>query len=138
MPHLAPHGFILRVNREPISALDEETVRRDRAFWKRQTNMLIGNWLGEDTSVTNITQFVEKVYLRKDLAGFTGDPEYVQQSREWRHLQEHTDVCMMYSSWRGAIGEVYLWRGNHGRSSEERERMMKEADLAFRQALALD
>lgn len=136
-PRCAPHGFILKLNCDPLSKMSDEIVQRDRAFWKRHTTQLIGDWLTENTSLTNVMQFFERIYLRKNLSGFTGDREYVQHSRMWEHLAEHVHPCMILSASRAASGEIYLWRIWNTRSTEEQERMAREADLAFRQALAL-
>jgi hypothetical protein len=39
---------------------------------------LIGDWLNNDTPVGEVANFAEKVYAKKDLSGFTGDPQFVQ------------------------------------------------------------
>jgi thioredoxin-like negative regulator of GroEL len=43
-PHLTPHGFILKLNAEPLTALPPELVRKDREFWDWQTRRLCANW----------------------------------------------------------------------------------------------
>ena len=61
---------------------------------------MIGNWLTEDTSVKTVADFAEKIYARKDLSGFTGDPAFI-----------HDDYApKMFSKWRSAIGGLYCWR----------------------------
>ena len=41
------------------------------------------------------------------------------------------------SKLRSAIGGIYAWRGSNAGSPVEKERMLAEADFAFRQAIAL-
>lgn len=43
-PHLTPHGFILKLNAEPLAELSLELVRKDREFWDWQTHRLCINW----------------------------------------------------------------------------------------------
>jgi tetratricopeptide (TPR) repeat protein len=42
----------------------------------------------------------------------------------------------MYSRLRGSIGGVYNWRIANSKSPEEQQRMIQEADFAFRQSFA--
>jgi hypothetical protein len=65
--------------------------------------------------------------VRRDLSGFKGDPRFVQN----QHPQK------LYSKLRSSIGGVYSWRAANAKSPVEKERMLKEADYAFRQAFAL-
>ena len=39
-PYLEPHGLIMRLNRQPLDNLSEETVSRDRDFWQRYIGLL--------------------------------------------------------------------------------------------------
>jgi len=126
-PHLTPNGLIMRVNREPLSELPEETVRKDQDYWSRYLRPMLGGWLKADTSVAEIAAFLEKVYLQHDLRGFKGDPEFIQD--EWAQKG--------FSKLRSAIGGVYNWRLNNAKTAEEKGRMAKAADFAFRQAFAL-
>ncbi|HXS69122.1 MAG TPA: M56 family metallopeptidase [Candidatus Polarisedimenticolia bacterium] len=139
-PHLEPHGFIMKINREPLAeGLPDDVVQKDHDFWQKQANQMIGNWLTEDTSVKTVADFAEKIYARKDLSGFTGDPAFI-----------HDDYApKMFSKWRSAIGGLYCWRTGVSpnndqtpsqylpKSDAERQRMTSEADFAFKQAVAL-
>ena len=71
--------------------------------------------------------FVDKVYLNDNLSGFGGDSRYVQNEIPQRS----------FSKLRSSIGGLYAWRAQNSQSSEEKQRMLKEADFAFRQAFAL-
>ena len=44
---------------------------------------------------------------------------------------------MAFSKLRSAAGGIYAWRAENSKKPEERERMLKEADYAFRQAFAM-
>ncbi|HMC29104.1 MAG TPA: M56 family metallopeptidase [Verrucomicrobiae bacterium] len=126
-PYLEPHGLIMKINRQPLDALPEETLERDHKFWQSRVHGMLGNWLTEDTSVEAIADFAETVYARKDLSGFKGDPRFVQNDNPQR----------MLSKWRSSIAGVYTWRILNLKSPESKSRMTKEADFAFRQAFAL-
>ena len=126
-PHLSPHGLILKLNREPLPDLGEPVIREDHEYWRRYAGQLIGEWLTDDTSVKEVCDFAERVYLRKDLVGFSGD----------RALVRNDAAQKAFSKLRSSIGGVYAWRYDHAGSAGEKARMAREADYAFRQALAL-
>lgn len=133
--HLEPHGLIMKINREPQTALSEDVVQRDHDYWQNLANGMIGNWLTGATSVQAVTEFAEKVYLQKDLSGFTGDAGFVSNDCAQK----------MFSKWRSSIAGVYAWRVKNqsvvgatpAQAAFDRERMIKEADFAFKQAFAL-
>lgn len=126
-PHLSPHGLILKINREPLTELSAETLRRDREYWRGLLAKMLGEWLAEDTPVRTLTDFVEKVYVRNNLHGFQGDPRFIRN----QHPQK------LFSKLRSSIAGVYAWRIHNAKGPEEKERMIREADFAFRQAFAL-
>jgi hypothetical protein len=126
-PHLSPHGLILKINRQPLSELSNAVVEGDREYWKRYIDPMIGDWLSYDTSVSEIVAFVEKVHVNHDLTGFKGDLRYIQNDMPQRN----------FSKLRSSIGGVYTWRAQHSENPADKERMLKEADFAFRQASAL-
>jgi tetratricopeptide (TPR) repeat protein len=126
-PHLTPYGIIMKINRQPLPELSEEIVKRDHQFWANFSERLIGNWITYDTSVTEIGAFVEKVYLRHDFSGFKGDRKFVRDDQAQK----------AFSKLRSSIGGVYSWRiGASPPGSPQHQRMIKEADFAFRQAFA--
>jgi hypothetical protein len=126
-PHLLPHGLILRINRQPLSELPDEILRRDREYWTHYLEPIVGNWLNVETTLPDIVAFVDKVYLQQDLSGFHGDPRYLQ----------HEDPQRSFSKLRSSIGGLYAWRAQNTQCPDEKECMLKEADFAFRQALVL-
>ena len=126
-PHLTPNGLILKINRQPWPALPEEIVRQDHQYWSDYLAPMLGDWLKDETSVSQLAAMVEKLYLQHDLAGFSGDPQFIQDT--WAQKA--------FSKLRSSIGGVYRWRADHAKTDEERQRMTGAADFAFRQALAL-
>ena len=79
------------------------------------------------TPVANVLEFIEKVHVNHDLGGFKGDPRFVQNDA----AQE------AFSKLRASIAGIYAWRARATGSPAEKERMLAEADFAFRQAIAL-
>jgi hypothetical protein len=126
-PYLEPHGLIMKINRQPLSELSDDIVSRDHDYWTKYLTPMIGGWLNDDTPVSDVAAFVEKVYLRHDLSGFTGDPRFV-----------HNDFsCKTFSKLRSSIAGVYMWRLDQAAGEAEKDRMARAADFAYRQAWAL-
>lgn len=137
-PHLFPHGLLMEIKHEPMPALTEEVVVKDRDYWSRQLAPLIGNWLNPDTSVSEICEFVERVHLRGDFHGFHGDPQFVKSAKaEPSQVGCHLKASWIYGAARGSIARVYGWRAEQSQATEERSRMIAAADFAFRQTFAL-
>ena len=126
-PYLEPHGLIMKINRQPLSELSDDIVSRDHDYWTKYLTPMIGGWLNDDTPVSDVAAFAEKVYLRRDLSGFTGDPRFVQNDF----------ACKSFSKLRSSIAGIYMWRLDQAVGDEEKERMARAADFAFRQAWAL-
>ncbi|MBI3414504.1 MAG: DUF2723 domain-containing protein [Verrucomicrobia bacterium] len=132
-PHLTPSGIIMKINRQPLASLSEEVLKKDHDFWSQYSGRFIGNWVTYDTPVSNICAFAEKTFLRRDLEGFKGDPRFVRDD----------DAQKAFSKLRSSIAGVYSWRlgpecpaAFRPKTSEEQQRVLKEADFAYRQALA--
>lgn len=123
-PHLSPNGPILKLNRKPPTELSPDLVEKDRKYWSQQQSKLIGSWLTPKTSVNEICQFVDKVFVAQNFDGFSGDREFIRDERAQKN----------FSKLRSAIGGLYSWRSNKATSPEEKTRMNEEADFAFRQA----
>jgi thioredoxin-like negative regulator of GroEL len=125
-PHLTPYGIIMKINRQPLPELTEDIVRKDHEFWTKYSERLIGNWITYDTTVKDIANFVEKTYLRRDFTGFKGDRKFIRDDQAQK----------AFSKLRSSIGGVYNWRITAAKPGAEQQRMIKEADFAFRQAFA--
>ncbi|HEX5399903.1 MAG TPA: hypothetical protein VFY06_12740, partial [Verrucomicrobiae bacterium] len=76
-PYEEPHGVIMKINRQPFAQLPDEIVQRDEDYWSKLIAPMIGDWLNKDTSLDDVTAFVKKVYVKKDLSGFTGDKDFL-------------------------------------------------------------
>ena len=126
-PHLTPFGIIMKVNRKPIPEITEEMVRADHEFWSQYSGRMIGNWITYDTPVKEICDFVHKTYLRHDFSGFKGDRKFVRDDQAQK----------AFSKLRSSIAaSVYAWRINNSKTPAEQQRMIREADFAYRQAFA--
>jgi hypothetical protein len=126
-PCLSPHGLIFELNHKPLTEVRVETVQQDQDYWKRLLAGALGDWLTDKTSVKEVCDFADKVYLRKDLAGFKGDAAFAENDMSRK--------C--FSKLRSAIGGLYAWRTGQAKDEDEKVRMRQAADLAYRQSLAL-
>jgi tetratricopeptide (TPR) repeat protein len=120
-----------------VPELTEETFQRDRHFWQQYSERLIGHWITEETTVEEICQFVERVYVRRDYTGFTGDRKFIRDDQAQKS----------FSKLRGAIAGTYLWRLGmlNGvptpqdylpKSDEARQRLIRETEFAWKQSFA--
>jgi hypothetical protein len=126
-PNLEPYGLIMKINRQPLTGLPDKAVRNDRDYWAKYLTPMIGGWLTNDTTVEEIAAFAEKIHVKKDMSGFSGDPDFIQNEYS----------CEMFSKLRSSIADLYAWRALHSTDAGEKERMNNAADFAFRQAFAL-
>jgi hypothetical protein len=136
-PYLEPHGLIMKINREPLAELSDEIIQKDQAYWQGRVNEWLGNWLTEETPVKTVAEFAEKIYVRKDLSGFTGDPGFIRDNY----------APKMFSKWRDAIGGVYASRLGAGpvelpseyepKIESAKQALVRAADYAFKQAFAI-
>jgi thioredoxin-like negative regulator of GroEL len=135
-PYLTPFGIIMKINRNPLPTLTEDILDRDHQFWKQFSTRLTGDILDYDTPLKTTTDWIEKTYLRFDFNGFKGDRKFVHDD----------DAQKSFSKLRSSIGGIYAWRLNpdprtcppeyRPKNDAEYQRILKEADFAFRQAFA--
>jgi tetratricopeptide (TPR) repeat protein len=128
-PYLEPFGVIMHINRHPIDELSQDVIDKDHAFWSEYSRRTIGNWITYDTTVKEICDWADDVYLRHDLSHFTGDPRFVRDD----------DAQKAFSKLRSSIASsIYQWRSEpqNSRSATERPRVTKEAEFALKQAFA--
>jgi tetratricopeptide (TPR) repeat protein len=125
----------MKINRHPLPEITEDIVRRDHEFWSQYADRLTGNWVTYDTPVKEIVDWIEKVYLRHDFTGLTGDRRFIRDDQAQK----------AFSKLRSSIGGIYAWRLGMSsgtptpreylpKTEAERQRMIREADFAFRQA----
>ena len=127
LPFLTPHGLIMKLNHDPIATIDAAAVTRDQDYWNSLLHALIGREVNEATSLAELADFTERTYLRKDLSQFAGNP----------HFATNSVAQVTFAKARISIAGVYAWRAENSTNPNEKERMTRAADLAFRQALAL-
>ena len=125
-PYLSPFGIIMKINRQALPELTQEMIDKDHQFWSLYSQRLVGNWITYDTPVTNICAMAEKLYLRHDFRGFTGDRKFIRDDNGQK----------AFSKLRSSIGGIYAWRVGNAKAPPEQQRMIKEAEFAFKQAFA--
>jgi tetratricopeptide (TPR) repeat protein len=132
-PHLTPFGIIMKINRQPLVDLSDDILDRDHQFWKEYSKRLTGDFIDYDTPIKQITDWIEKTYLRRDFNGFTGDRKFIRDN----------DAQKAFSKLRSSIGGVYAWRLAPGcpqpyrpKNDAQFQRLLREADFTFRQAFA--
>ena len=126
-PNLEPHGLVMKLNREPVARLSEEVIQRDSDYWAGWSKQTIGDWLHDDTSLTNMAAFANKVFKQGDFDGFQGDRAFIENNYTTR----------LFSHARCQIARLYDWRMQNETNVMEQQRMAKAADLAYRQAWAM-
>ena len=131
-PHLTPFGVIMKINRKPLPDLTEDILKRDHDFWKQYSKRLCGDFIDYDTPLKQITDWIERTYLRHDFNGYTGDPKFVRDD----------DAQKAFSKLRSSIGGIYSWRlvqaglDYRPKTPADVQRVFKEADFTFKQAFA--
>jgi len=126
-PHLTPFGVIMKINREEVPEITQAIIDKDHAFWSEFSQRTIGNWINYDTSIPQICQWAEDVYLRHNFANFTGDRKFVRDD----------DAQKAFSKMRSSIGaSIYKWRMENSRNPAEIARVTKETEFALKQAFA--
>src|SRR5208283_5669418 len=99
-PYETPFGVIMKINRQVVPAYSPDVFQKDHAFWSQYSTRLIGNWITYDTTVKQIADFAEKVYLHRDTSGFKGDQKFIRDD----HAQQ------AFSKLRSSIAGLYAWR----------------------------
>ena len=74
-------------------------------YWFRCLQPMIGGWLHDDTALSEVAGFANRVYLKHDLGGFTGDREFIEDA-------EAQKSCAKLRSPDFKAG-VYAWRADH-------------------------
>jgi hypothetical protein len=126
-PYLTPHGLILKLNHIAPDTLDQNMVDSDRAFWNELVAKLVGLKINDDTSLQQIADAEEPIFLKGNLSGYKGNSQY-----PGNQVAQNT-----FARLRIANAGVYVWRSQNSGGQTERLRMAREADLAFRQGFAL-
>lgn len=127
-PYLVPHGLILKMDHSPVVAMDASIVNQDHEYWQRMVRRLTGLGPDDCQTVSQISEFAQAVYGRKDLSRYHGDPRYATNEI----------AQQFFAHMRMAIAGVYAWRATNSAAGAESPLMASEADFAFRQAWALN
>jgi tetratricopeptide (TPR) repeat protein len=132
-PYETPSGVIMKINRNPLPELSDDIFKKDHEFWSKYSDRLIGNWITYDTTVQQIADFAEKVYLQNNFSGFTGDRKFMRDD----------DAQKSFSKLRSSIAGVYAWRLGQQCPPEYRQKteasqqaLIRETDFAFKQSFA--
>ena len=132
-PYETPFGIIMKINRQPLPELSDDVFKKDHEFWSQYSQRFIGNWITYDTSIQQIADFVEQVYLHGNFSGFTGDRRFVRDD----------DGQKAFSKLRSSQAGVYAWRlGSQcppeyrQKTAAAQEALLRETDFAFKQAFA--
>ena len=126
-PHLSPHGLIFQLHSKPLTKVSPEVIREDQAYWKKFTAELIGDWITDKTSIKELCDFVDKVYLNKNLEGFKGSAGFAKNE----------DAQKSFSKLRSSLAGLFVWWADHAPESDEKAEAQAAAELALRQAYAL-
>ena len=132
-PYETPFGIIMKINRHPLPELPDEVFKKDHQFWSEYSRRFIGDWLTYDTTVQQIADFAEKVYLHNNFSGFTGDRKFIRDD----------DGQKAFSKLRSSQGGMYAWRLSPQCPPEYRQKteagqlaLIRETDFALKQAFA--
>jgi hypothetical protein len=126
-PYLTPHGLFMQLNNKPLAEITDAEMLKDREYWKKLSDEILGNWLDEKTPVQNVCDFAVKYGLGEQLADYPGDQDFAANDQ----------VRKCYSKLRTSLGGLYAWRAQTATDPDKRKRMYDEADYAFRQGFAI-
>ena len=121
----------MKVNRQPVGEITEDMMKRDHQFWCDYSQRTIGDLITYDTSIKEICEVCNKIYVTHDYSGFKGDPKFVRDE----------DAQKSFSKLRNAIAtSIYQWRMDNSdearRNPAYRTRLEKEAEFALKQTFA--
>jgi tetratricopeptide (TPR) repeat protein len=132
-PYETPSGIIMKINRNPLPSLPDEVFKKDHEFWSKYSERLLGNWITYDTSIKQIADFAEKVYVGNNYEGFKGDRKFIRDDGAQK----------AFSKLRSSIAGMYAWRLSaycppeyRPKNNEESQALIREADFAFKQSFA--
>jgi tetratricopeptide (TPR) repeat protein len=132
-PYETPSGIIMKINRNQVMSYSPDIYKKDHEFWSKYSDRLVGNWITYDTTVKEIADFAQKVYLGNNYAGFKGDRKFVRDD----------DAQKAFSKLRSSIAGMYAWRlaqstppEYHPKSVADMKLLVQETDFAFKQSFA--
>jgi tetratricopeptide (TPR) repeat protein len=122
----------MKINRNPLPELSDDVFRLDHEFWKKYSARLCGDWIDYDTTVAQITNFVERTYIENNYRGYTGDHAFVRDD----------DAQKAFSKLRSSQAGMYYWRMSEAppeyrqKTAHSQEALVRETEFAFKQAFA--
>jgi tetratricopeptide (TPR) repeat protein len=132
-PYETPAGIIMKINRNSVPTYTSDIFKKDHEFWTQYSDRLIGNWINYDTTVSNIAEFAQKVYLGNNYAGYKGDRKFIRDD----------DAQKAFSKLRSSIAGMYAWRLGRDcppefapKSNADLQALVRETDFAFKQSFA--
>jgi thioredoxin-like negative regulator of GroEL len=132
-PYETPAGIIMKINRNPLPELTPDIFKKDHDFWTKYSERLCGNWITYDTTVQQIADFSEKLYIGNNYQGYTGDRKFIRDD----------DGQKAFSKLRSSIAGMYAWRLGpecppeyRQKTEASQEALIKETDFAFKQSFA--
>jgi len=133
-PYETPFGVIMKINRNPLPELTPDIFKKDHDFWSQYSARLCGNWITYDTTVQQIADFAEKLYLHNNYEGFKGDRRFIRDD----------DGQKAFSKLRSSIAGIYAWRcfpntcpaEYRQKTTASQEALIRETDFAFKQSFA--
>ena len=132
-PYETPFGVIMKINRNPLPELTQDSFDLDHKFWADFSTRLCGNFIDYNTSIADICKFVERTYVGNNFAGYTGDRKFASDD----------DAQKAFSKLRSSQAGMYAWRLSPQCPPEYRQKtpasqnaLIRETDYAFKQAFA--
>jgi tetratricopeptide (TPR) repeat protein len=130
-PYETPFGIIMKINRDPLPELPDSVFKLDHEFWTKYSTRLCGDWITYDTTVRQIADFVDHVYIHNNYQGYKGARSFVRDD----------DAQKAFSKLRSSQAGMYYWRMSPQCPPEYRQKtpagqaaLIKETEFAFKQA----
>jgi tetratricopeptide (TPR) repeat protein len=130
-PYETPFGIIMKINRNPLPELSDDVFKLDHEFWAKYSTRLCGNWITYDTSVKQISDFVDRTYVHNNYQGYIGDRAFVRDD----------DAQKAFSKLRSSQAGMYFWRMSPQCPPEYRQKtpagqaaLIRETEFAFKQS----
>ena len=142
-PHMVPHGLIFKLERKPLKELLPEHIAQSRKDWWKYMALCAGDAVVKpETTVAELCKWVETIYIKGNHGEFKGDALYLKrktQIMEKPPLQKGPPFWEQkaFSKLRVAQANLFAWRESATQEAKLKIKYAKEADFAYRQAIAL-
>ena len=142
-PHMVPHGLIFKLERKPMKELPPGLIDQNRKDWQKYMALCVGNAVVKpETTVAQLCKWVETIYIKSNHGEFKGDALYLKrktQMMEKPPLQKGPPFSEQkaFSKMRYDQANLFAWRESATQEAKLKIKYAKEADFAYRQAIAL-